>query len=517
MKQVYKLIFTVMLLPLIGYSVDFHPEVKEQLKASGQLEKMAAEYRDARQRGVDNPAGNALNVKNVLENSTTFQINGLILLVDFADNQADTLNHPPAEFDDLLFSTGTYTTGSMNDFYLENSNNKMGISGLVTKWVRMPQNYSYYVDGQAGFGNYPRNAQKMVEDAVAAADSFVDFSQYDNDGDGYVDALFVVHSGPGRETTGSDNDIHSHAWSINPQMRDGVIIQRYSMEPETQSNHFVTMGVFAHEFGHVLGLPDLYDTDYSTSGIGRWSVMAGGSWAGPPGLSGAVPVHFDAWCKQDLGWITPTQLSGDSMGVNIRPIHGDSSTYRLWTNGAGGPEFFLLEYKKKVGFDSYLPGEGLLIWHIDENVPGNSNELHRKVDLEQADGLNQLSFNGNSGDSGDPFPGFTNNTTFSGLTNPNSNNYQGQESLVAVVNIQDNGNGATADLFTAFPLPLVRILEMTVNDSLGDQQGDLDPGEHVWFSVKVANVGAETQNIAFDLQSPQSYVSLLNTQYTLAT
>ncbi|MFZ0390512.1 MAG: M6 family metalloprotease domain-containing protein [Calditrichia bacterium] len=517
MKHIDRMMLLMLFVPLMLFAVDFHPKVKEQLQASGKLETMTAEYEAARQRGLDSPAGNVLKVQQILENTETFQINGLVILVDFNDHTADTVNHSQSDFDELLFSTGTYPTGSMNDFYMENSNNKLGIDGVITSWLRMPQNYSYYVNGQAGLGSYPRNSQKLVEDAIAAADPYVDFSQYDNDGDGYVDALFLVHSGPGRETTGSNSDIHSHAWSINPQMRDGVIIYRYSIEPETQYNHLTTMGVFAHEFGHVLGLPDLYDTDYSSSGIGNWSVMAGGSWAGPSGLAGAKPVHFDAWCKQRLGWINPVQLTSDSMAAAIRPIVGDSSAYRLWTNGAAGSEYFLVEYKKKEGFDTYLPGEGVLIWHVDENVPGNSNDWHRKVDLEQADGLFQLNNGSGSGDSGDPFPGYTGNTSFSGLTSPNSNSYQGQESLVGVANIADNGNGATADLLVSFPLPLVSIMDITVNDSLGDQQGDLDPGEHVWLSVKVANAGAETQNIDFSVQSAQSSVNLQNTQFTLGT
>ncbi len=112
--------------------------------------------------------------------------------------------------------------------------------------------YAYYVDAQAGFGTYPRNAQKPAEDAVAAADPLVDFSQFDNDGpdgipdsgddDGVVDALFVVHAEPGRETTGSDNDIHSQAWSMaNPLTVDGVTAGGYSMEPEDGQR-----GVFGH-------------------------------------------------------------------------------------------------------------------------------------------------------------------------------------------------------------------------------------------------------------------------------
>jgi len=509
-------LIVLLLLPLSGYGVDFQPKVKSRLFSEGKMNSIVHEYQDAQKRGLDAPAGTPLDLSKITQGKSTSMINGLIILVDFSDNVADTVNHGEAAFNELLFSTGTYATGSMNDYYLENSNQKVGITGVITVWLRMPQLYSYYTNGQAGFGNYPQNAQKLTEDAVEAADSLVDFSQFDNDGDGYVDALFVVHAGPGRETTGSNNDIHSHAWSISPQRRDGVWIQRYSMEPETQGNHLTTMGVFAHEFGHVLGLPDLYDTDYSSSGVGYWSVMSGGSWGGPPGLGGATPVHFDVWCKSRLGWAKPIRLTSDSANVFVPPIEGDSTAYRLWTNGDVSSQYFLAEYRKRTGFDTYVPGEGLLLWHVDENAPNNTNDWHRKVDLEQADGYFQLNSGGNSGDQGDPFPGNTNNTSFNGLTTPNSHDYDDQETLVAAMNISDPGNGAYADFYVTYPIPLLDFGGITVNDSLGDNGGDLDPGEHVWLTLELENIGVDAHDVSISLSCAQPYVTLIDSQKTVS-
>ena len=113
----------------------------------------------------------------------------------------------------------------------------------------------------------------------------------------------IIHSGPGAEFTGNVNDIWSHKWGITPQSRDGVLISSYAIMPEYWSTPGdITIGVFAHELGHVFGLPDLYDRDGSSRGVGRWSLMATGAWNGSLGNS---PAHLDAWCKVQLGFVTP--------------------------------------------------------------------------------------------------------------------------------------------------------------------------------------------------------------------
>jgi immune inhibitor A len=136
----------------------------------------------------------------------------------------------------------------------------------------------------------------LTEDVVYLADPYVDFSQYDNDNDGYVDALFVIHAGPGAEHTGDPNDIWSHQWNTGyPPYVDGVYVTTYSMEPEYWSSPGdMTIGVYCHELGHVFGLPDLYDYGFDSQGVGRWSLMAVGSWNGPMGSS---PAHPDAWSR----------------------------------------------------------------------------------------------------------------------------------------------------------------------------------------------------------------------------
>ncbi len=204
----------------------------------------------------------------------------IVLLVDFSDRAAGT---GQAHYNDLLFSQGTYATGSMRDFYKEASYSQLDVTGAVSGsggptagWFRAPQPKSYYTDGNFGFNGYPKNAQRLAEDAIDLANPFVNFSQYDNDGDGFVEALVIICAGSGGEQTGNVNDIWSHKWSITPKTVDGVKIDRYFMAPEDGR-----VGVMAHELGHLLlGLPDLYDTDYSSRGTANWDLMAGGSWNG---------------------------------------------------------------------------------------------------------------------------------------------------------------------------------------------------------------------------------------------
>lgn len=379
----------------------------------------------------------------------------LTLLVDFSDKAASV---NAADFDTLVYVN---INGSVRNYYAENSYGALIITSptypSALGWYRAPQTYAYYANGQNGLGTYPQNAQKLVEDLVDLANPLVDFSQFDNDSDGYVDGLIVAHSGPGAEFTGSNNDIWSHQWAISPRLKDGVYINTYSMNPEYWSiPGDITLGVYSHELGHVLGLPDLYDTDYTSKGAGNWSIMAGGSWNG---VNGSSPAHFDAWSKIFLGFVSPTIPAVDQNNVSFPQVETNSSVYKLWTNGSPGSEYFLAENRQKTGYDSYLPAAGLLIWHIDETKtnndsewwPGSGNVSHYKVALVPADNLWEMEHNIDDGDIGDPYPGAVVNRTFSSSSSPNSNSYSGTGTLVSVVNISNSGMTMTADIAVGSP------------------------------------------------------------------
>jgi immune inhibitor A len=384
--------------------------------------------------------------------SGTFR--ALAILVSFSDKPAQV---SATFFDTLLF---VQRPGSMRDYYNAVS---YGTLDIITvnlpsslEWRTAPHAYAYYVNNNYGMGSYPNNSQKLVEDLVALVDPAVDFSQYDNDGDGYVDALFVIHAGPGAEFTGATTDVWSHAWvTQNVPRVDGVRVLHYSIEPEYwQTAGDMTIGVYAHELGHAaFGLPDLYDRDYSSKGLGRWSLMAGGSWNGPsPG--GAFPALPDAWSHAQMGFLTPTIISASVMGRSCEAVESSPQAFALWNNGTVGSEYFLVENRQRTGYDSYLPGDGLLVYHVDESVgsqnddewyPGQTANGHYLVALEQADGSYHLERNTNSGDAGDPYPGGTSNHTFTVATTPGSMDYAFQASAVSILNISSSGSTMTAD------------------------------------------------------------------------
>ncbi len=432
------------------------PDLVLKLKASGKLNALIERLKAARAKGIDRAAPAYYDSK-VAPNEALSQrtapdtFNVLVLLVDFSDNPASAgdLYGQPADFQNLLFSDdsadGQY---SMTEFYDDNSYDRFHLNGTVIGWLRLPQTYAYYVNNDNGLGNYPHNAQRMVEDAITLADPLVDFSQFDNDGNGWCDGIFIVHAGPGAEQTGLTDMIWSHFGSTSYTMHlDGVDIQGYTTEPEElQGVGLITIGVFCHEYGHFLGLPDLYDPDYSSSGIGDWSLMSSGSW----NYSGRYPAFLDAWCKKQLGFLTPNNISSGAPGLTIPASIHNPVAYRLWRRGITGNEYFLVENRQKVGHDIGIPGSGLLIFHVDEGVNDNTDENHPLLGVMQADGRLDLQEGLNLGDSTDVWSTFT-QTEFSDSTVPNTRSYAGETTRTTIGNISSPGIGMTADFDIALP------------------------------------------------------------------
>jgi immune inhibitor A len=445
-----------------------HPSVLARIRAEGYDSVSIVNLRRAAERkgirGIDQPAP--------LFAPVTGTRPALVLLVDYSDLTHDA-GSTPSVYDSLLFSVGTYPApGSMRDFYQEASYGLFDISPSLVDgaWRQSASAHNYYADADGipgtsddyGWGSYPQNAQKLVVDAVALADPYVDFSSYATGGQ--VQGLFVIHAGPGAETDPSHEDwIWSHMWALNENAVtvDGVTVNLYSMEPEyTWSAGDSTVGIFCHEYGHVLGLPDLYDTDYSSEGLGNWSLMAGGSWNGSSGTS---PAHPDAWCKIELGWIDPVVQTTNETGASIPRVEDNAVAYQLWTNGAIGTEYFLLENRQPVGFDSALDGDGLLLYHVDE-MAYQTNDWHPMVMVEQADGYWDLQYAYNSGDAGDPYPGTSDNRTADSNTTPDTRSYAGAETGVSIQTISDSAATMTADLSVQDGLASQVLLEVHPNE-----------------------------------------------------
>jgi immune inhibitor A len=351
----------------------------------------------------------------------------VVVLAEFSDKK---MTATKKEINDLFFSVGKLPNGSVREYYTEVSQGLITIEGEVVGPYKLPKKLSQYAHNESGMGTVAPNAQNMAKDAAAAADPDVDFGPYDNDGNGFVDAFIVMHAGRGAEETGLGTDIWSHKWTLPAEKHaDGTSIFGYLTVPEDSK-----IGVCAHELGHLLfGWPDLYDIDNSSEGLGDWCLMAGGSWNGN---GGDIPAHPSAWCKSTQDWVTVTNVKTKKT-VNVKDVKAkpDPTIYRLWSGGAGGTEYFLVENRQKKGYDRKLPGAGLFVYHVDDSLQTNSDETHYKVGLVQADGQGDLEVSANQGDGGDPYPGTSANKEFSGSSTPNSNSFAGLATKVAIRSI----------------------------------------------------------------------------------
>lgn len=397
----------------------------------------------------------------------TFKIPALMLNTrgQFADD------HTPEHFKDLLSGTresdkGVNPRGTMTELYLEMSWGTFEphvdvYGGPDGKGYISPKSMvseCYYGRKAPGDLSAPGPTGPPIEatvlgmamEAVPQADPEVDFSQYDNDGDGSVDFLLIIHSGPGREATLDDCDIHSHYFGLATTVTaDGVLISSAMTIPEVN----LQIGVAAHEFMHALGEPDYYDTDGSGEGTGEWDLGGGGPWLGYPPQSNSM--HFNPYMKVNLGWVKPRLVSKTTTGVTFRPreLYQDIVAVPLrWGAGdendecvppadsaldlvLGAPEFtpgpwcwdgkklmegYILEMNSRsvngkpndarlprgAMFDRYSHSNGLMVWHFDAAISVNSDETHARVDLEEADyrdGLQDVATGLTRGDPGDLF------------------------------------------------------------------------------------------------------------------
>ena len=436
-----------------------------------------------------------------------------LLLIDYPDME---FTYSVETFDALLneigYSGSQGQTGSFRDFYLEISYNQFDAQTDVMGWYTSNENHIYYGDDTPGSHNHVR---AMIGDAIDDAEAQgVDWSQYDNDGDGYVDGINIVHAGQGAEE-GDGSNIWSHKWSLGSYARfyDGVWIESYAINPEKQNAGYggvpglTHIGVISHEFGHAMGLPDLYDTDYSSSGIGTWGLMSGGSWGGN-GSSPWYPAHMCAWAKIELGWIDPIILD-DEISITIEMDNVEENPIVFQLNGPSyNNQYFLFENRQKIGSDQTLKNSGLLIWHINDSQNGNSNDYNRLVDLEQADGLFQLNDGINDGDLSDPYPGTMNITRFADETTPSSQYNNGLTSNIIVKDIVEDNEIITATFQNMPSLSISNINSIELN---GDGDGIVNPDESFISFFQLDNPSSmDISNLSVNFYSESEFIELTN-------
>ena len=383
----------------------------------------------------------------------------LVILARFSD----TPNIYSSALINNLFNTVGYSydgaLGSVKDYFQEVSYGGLNVDSVVSVWVDLPGTAAYY--GANDAEGWDLRPQQMVIDAINALDAAsFNFAQCDGNGDGWVDGLTIIHSGRAEEMGGNDPDyIWSHQWELDtPLVKDGVSMQVYHTEAEQRGwDAYVDtwglarIGTICHETGHFLGLPDLYDTDGGSSGLGEFCLMSGGSWNGPDYADdsgdGASPSHPSAWPKKYLGWVTATQLTTVGTKFLNRIEDNASALYKLRDSAFPANEYFLVENRQGYGFDAYLPGmdRGLLIWHVDESQDGNTDPAHYLVDLEEASGVQHLTSGENVyGNDLDYYR--AGNNAFSDASTPNSRSYSGLALKLILEGVSPTGSPMSFEL-----------------------------------------------------------------------
>ncbi|MBQ7690073.1 MAG: M6 family metalloprotease domain-containing protein [Muribaculaceae bacterium] len=380
---------------------------------------------------------------------------GLIVLINFNDKRF-LMNQPNAFYNDMVNTrdyTGFYSgtgglsrfnrcTGSMRDYFYDQSMGQFDPQFDVVGPVDVP--FSCRDCGER-YG-------EVFKAALDSIDAEVDFTRYDSDSNGEVDMVFFMVAGYAASYSGNDQaylwphmsylygiDAETHRWY--PLVYDEMYMGRYASSTEIYGWESYNMtgpagiGTMCHEFSHVLGLPDLYDTDYEEGGgqsnhPGDWDVMASGSSAS----QGRTPVGYSLWERSELGWTVPEVL--DRGNYRLEELSKSNKGYVLPTPVDG--ETFYFENRQKTKWDSALPGHGLVVARVDytESRPWdwnevNANPAHNYYELVRASG----------GAEGAAFPGPAQVTTLNAVTLPPLATWNGTPCTLGLNDIAEDAAG----------------------------------------------------------------------------
>ncbi len=368
---------------------------------------------------------------------------GLVILANYSDVRFDASNDLAGMTEMLNGDDYTYedATGSARRYFIDQSD------GQYTPWfdvvgpVTLDNPRSYY--GANNGSTLDIRASQMIVDACVKADEAgVDFTRYDNNKDGLVDFVFVIFADKGEADGGPAESIWPHHWYVKQGAKktcivDGLYIDDYACAAEKngRTGKRTGIGTFCHEFGHVMGLPDYYDTksgiNYSNRLTPRyWSIMDVGSYLN----DSKTPPNYSAYDRYYLGWLTPTNLGTQEQRITLNPIGTEGYvTYQVTNSGKLVPAqkeetVYYIECRERIGWDRYLPGHGLLVWQVkysksvwNNNAPNNTAYAPRYTLLSATGSTTDI------GTSSDSYPGkmeitskqLTSNRTLSDITEEN--------------------------------------------------------------------------------------------------
>ena len=310
-------------------------------------------------------------------NSIVGKKKGIIILVNFRnlqfqeDNDRELLDNIANK---AGFNEGNFV-GSVHDYFYDQSGGKFDLEFDVVGPYTMPNDMSYYGKNKNGKQGNDQHPAAMVIEACKAANDEVNFADYDWDGDNYVDQVYVIYAGQGEADGGAANTIWPHEWTLasaqyygdgsGPLTLDGVTIDTYACGSELNgSEEICGIGTMCHEFSHCLGFPDFYDTSDTGDGVGMfmWDLMDYGSYNG----DGYQPAGYTSYERWVAGWLEPIELTTTKDVNDMKCLQDGGDAYIIYNSGNRN-EYFLLENRQPVKWDKELPGQGMLIVHVDYN------------------------------------------------------------------------------------------------------------------------------------------------------
>lgn len=355
--------------------------------------------------------------------SYTGKKKGLIILAQFSDKTFED-GHDNSYYNSVAnevgFTNDEGYAGSVKDYFLAQSNGKFELDFDIAGPYTLPKSYSYYgKNNRAGNDAY---IGEMIASACTMADADVNFSEYDWDGDGEVEQVFVVYAGYGENSSYDKTTVWPCKWELsssdyNKSLKlDNTKIDVFacSCEMEEISDNDAPkvsgIGTICHEFSHCLGFPDVYDTgDGNNFGMDTWDLMDYGSYNG----NGFKPCGYSSYEKWVAGWITPIELKADTVVSNMKALSDGGEAYVIY-NGNHTDEFYLLENRQQTGWDASLYGNGLLVLHVDYDDDAwyyntvNNTKGHQRYTIFHADnsarGIKSGITNYKSDLAGDPYP-----------------------------------------------------------------------------------------------------------------
>ncbi len=444
----------------------------------------------------------------------------LVILVNFTDS---VMRHTNSDFDRWLNEEGYSVnggTGSVKEYYRDNSMGQFIPNFKVVGPYTLSQPTAYYGQnsGDAGTDTNPRDMVREALELARKDHPDLDFAQFDNDGDGEMDNCYIIYAGYSEASTANTDDIWPHSWNmgVNKPVYDGIKVNNYSCSaelvgmpgsPATPSMDGI--GTFTHEFGHVLGLKDMYDTDSYTNGVGvdpgDYSLYASGSYNN----DSHTPPCLMAFERMQMGWMREGEDIIEAKDPEDVTLPGIADNKARFINAqpdraeGTGMEWFILENRQQTGWDKYIPASGLLITHYDYtqemvekwwsvNGPNNSAQ-HRCMYIVPADGIDD-----SNSRSGDTYPGTSANTSFTDTSTPAAIGWNNNKLGVPITNITDDGtvrfqvSGGTSVWHTVKTLvpENVRDVEATFRAEVGSAAADI---REVGFCYNLASATALPQ------------------------